>query len=152
MKKQEDTRACSVGRTLAVLGDKWLFLILREAFFGVRHYDEFAANLHIATNILSGRLKILVENNILKKERDPEDGRRFAYRMTRKGVELYPIVLALMQWGDRWLSGPEGPPLILTHTSCGNRLTPILCCAACGEPISALEVTWAENPAVRKPG
>ncbi|MFH1885278.1 MAG: helix-turn-helix domain-containing protein [Pseudomonadota bacterium] len=150
MKKQEDIRACSVGRTLQILGDKWLFLILREAFFGLRHYDEFAANLNIATNILSARLKILVENGILKKERDPADGRRFTYGFTRKGLDLYPITLALMQWGDRWLAGPEGPPLFLTHRTCGNRLEPVMCCRACGKPVTAPEITYQENPAAQK--
>ena len=146
MKAQNDIRNCSVGRTLMILGDQWLFLILREAFFGVRNYDMFQANLGIATNILSNRLKSLVESGIMKKKKDEKDARRVKYSLTRKGVELYPIVLAFMQWGDKWLAGEDGPPLLLTHLSCGHRLTPVMCCAHCGEPVLAQDIAYEEAP------
>lgn len=144
MKLMKDFRKCSVGRSLMVLGDRWLFLILREAFFGVRYYDGFQANLGIATNILSDRLKTLVEHGILQKRKDENDGRRVEYRFTRKGVDLYPIVLALMQWGDRWAADEMGPPLLLTHKACGHRLNPVMCCEHCGEPVQAWDVDYAE--------
>ncbi|MBW1990364.1 MAG: helix-turn-helix transcriptional regulator [Deltaproteobacteria bacterium] len=144
MEKQEDFRACSVARTLRVLGDKWLFLILREAFFGVKNYDDFQAKLGIATNVLSGRLKTLVENGVLKREQDPADGRKVTYRLTEKGVDLYPIVLALMRWGDRWLADESGPPLILHHKPCGERLEPVTCCKACGGEVLAQDIRYEE--------
>ncbi|MDO9264136.1 MAG: helix-turn-helix domain-containing protein, partial [Desulfosalsimonadaceae bacterium] len=126
-----DQRICSVARALDILGDRWIFLILREAFFGVRYYDEFLSNLGIATNILSDRLKRMVENNIMEKQKDSTDSRRMKYRLTDKGRDLYPVTLAFMQWGDRWLADENGPPLLLHHTLCDHPLTPVMCCAHC---------------------
>lgn len=135
-------RKCSVARTIEILGDRWIFLILREAFFGVRYYDGFRNNLGIATNILSDRLKTLVDHEILDRKRDRNDGRRFTYRLTPKGLDLYPVTLGFMQWGDKWLSGHEGPPLKLTHTSCGKRLIGVWSCSACGEAIDPRKVSF----------
>ncbi len=144
MKPIPKKRVCSVARSIEILGDRWIFLILREAFFGVRQYDQFQANLGIATNILSHRLKLLVENGILERKQDPQDGRRFRYKLTEKGMDLYPITLAFMKWGDRWLSGQEGPPLILKHKSCGRPLAPEMCCAYCRQVIDARDVAIGE--------
>lgn len=152
MKKNKDFRICSVGRTLEVLGDKWIFLILREAFFGVCYFDGFKANLGIATNVLSDRLAHLVENGVMQKRRDENDARRVKYGLTRKGLELYTVTLALMQWGDRWLAGEDGPPLVLTHKTCGHQLDPVMCCGHCGEPVKAFEVEWEYGPANKKEG
>lgn len=140
-----DHRVCSVARSLEVLGDRWIFLILREAFFGVRYYDQFQANLGIATNMLSNRLKRLVESGILKKNKDLTDSRRITYRLTKKGRDLYPITLALMQWGDRWLSDDNGPPLVLQHQTCGRQMKPVMCCSHCGEAINVNEMTYEEK-------
>lgn len=146
MKKKFGHRSCSVARSLDILGDRWIFLILREAFFKVRHYDHFQANLGIATNILSNRLKVLVKNGIMKRENDPEDGRRVKYRLTEKGLDLYPIILAFMKWGDRWLSDEDVPPLILYHKACRHSLTPVMCCEHCGEPVNARDVMFEDIP------
>ena len=146
MKQVSDIRTCSVGRSLMILGDRWTFLILREAFFGIRYYDGFLANLGIATNILSQRLKILVENGILERGKDKKDARRVRYGLTRKGLELYSITLAILEWGDRWLAGAEGPPLLLYHETCGHRLKSVMCCAHCGEPVDARDVRYEEGP------
>jgi len=134
-------RACSVARTLEILGDRWTLLILREVFFGVRYYDELVANLGIATNILSDRLKALVKNRILSRKKDRRDGRRVVYLLTERGRDLYPVTLTLMNWGDRWLAGRKGPPLVLTHNKCGHRLKALMCCAACGETVDPREVS-----------
>ncbi len=92
---------CSVARSLEILGDRWVFLILREAFFGERYYDRFRSNLGIATNILSKRLKSLVDNGVLEKQPDEADARRIRYKLTAKGLDLYSVTLALIRWGDR---------------------------------------------------
>ena len=139
-----DSRTCSVARALDILGDRWIFLILREAFFGVRYYDQFLSNLGIATNMLSDRLKRLVENNIMEKQKDSTDSRRMKYRLTDKGRDLYPVTLAFMQWGDRWLADENGPPLLLHHTPCDHPLTPVMCCAHCKEEINVRDVTYEE--------
>ena len=140
-----DHRICSVARALNILGDRWIFLILRESFFGVRYYDQFLSNLGIATNILSNRLKRLVENNIMEKYRDSDDSRRMEYRLTDRGRDLYPVTLAFMQWGDRWLADKNGPPLLLHHTPCDHVLEPVMCCAHCKKIINVKDVTYEEQ-------
>lgn len=150
VKKPFGNRICSVGRAIEILGDRWSLAILREAFFGVRYYDGFQSNLGIATNILSDRLKVLVEHGIIAKKKDQKDARRVEYKLTRKGIELYSVVLALLRWGDRWLCGEEDPPLALTHEKCGHPLVPVMCCAHCGHEVRAYEVSYQPNPAVKK--
>lgn len=149
MSQPPDHRVCSVARSLEILGDRWTFLVLREAFFGVKYFDEFQANLGIATNILSNRLKVLVENGIMQREKDKTDARRVEYRFTEKGRDLYQIVLAFMNWGDRWLADEEGPPLVLHHETCGHRLKPVMSCDHCGEAIDARDVTYKERNRAR---
>lgn len=145
MALRPDTRICSVGRALDILRDRWIFFIIREAFFGVRTYERFQQNLGIATNILSNRLKELVKNGILERTQNPDDGRRFIYRLTGKGLDLYPFTLALMNWGDRWLAGQAGPPLALFHKTCGHPLHTEIRCVTCGQPVHAREVTYQER-------
>ncbi len=152
IKKKYGNRICSVARTLEILGDRWIFLIIREAFFGVRYYDKFQANLGIATNILSGRLKVLVKNGIFQKEKDDIDARRFKYRFTQKGIDIYTITLALMQWGDRYLSDDDGPPLSLYHKPCGQRLEPVMSCANCGGAINARDIIFEDDLVIAEPG
>ncbi len=142
MKKIQDEMDCSLVRTIDVIGDRWSLLILREAFFGVKRYDVFQSNLGIATNILSDRLKGLVKSSILLRIKDPDDARRFIYRFTEKGIDLYSIVLAMIKWGDRWTAGEEGPPLLLYHQTCGQRLEATMCCSHCGETVHAREVRY----------
>ncbi len=145
MKHTIEGRIDSVSRTIEILGDRWTFKILREAFFGIHYYDQFHSNLGIATNILSNRLKSLVENEILDKTKDPDDARRAKYKLTEKGLDLYPITLTLMTWGDRWLADEAGPPLTLHHKKCGQPLNTILCCSSCGEIVNAIDISYKEN-------
>jgi len=149
MKEDRTQRVCSVGRSLEILGDRWVFLVLRECFFGVHHYDEFLANLGIATNVLSQRLALLVENGILEKRKDRKDARRVHYSLTEKGMGIYSITLALMAWGDQWLAGAEGPPLLLQHEACGHRLRPVVCCAQCGREVDPRDITFEAGPGAR---
>ena len=137
-----DHRKDSVARTLDLVGDGWTFLVLREAFFGVRRFDAFQNTLGIATNILADRLRRLTRDGIFERQRDPEDGRRFEYRLTERGRDLYWVTLALMRWGDKWLADGQGPPLQLTHDRCGKDFTPQTVCSACGEEIDPREVSY----------
>lgn len=100
------------------------------------------SSLLFASHILSQRLAHLVQHGILVRKRDSVDGRRIQYALTEKGVDLYSVTLALIKWGDRWLGGGEEPPLRLHHRSCGHRLDAVMCCAQCGEPIKAHEVSY----------
>ena len=146
----ESSRICSVARALDILGDRWIFFIIREAFFGIKTNEEFQKNLGIATNILSDRLKTLVQNGIFERIKNPDDGRRFVYKLTEKGLDLYPVTMAIMNWGDRWLSGEDEVPLVLYHQSCGHRLEPAMSCTHCGETIRARDVTYGEQPGKKK--
>ncbi len=131
---------CSVARTLAVIGERWTMLILREAFLGRHRFDEFQQGTGIARNILSSRLRDLVRDGILDRARSEGDNGRVEYRLTRKGLELYPVLIAMMRWGDTWLSDESGPPMTLIHRVCGAKMAPDMVCSHCGEHLAAREV------------
>jgi DNA-binding HxlR family transcriptional regulator len=128
--------SCSIARTLDVLGDTWSVLVIREMFLGTHRFDQLLEHLGIARNILAARLRRLVEHGILTKRLYQPHPPRFEYHLTRKGVDLYPVVVGLMQWGDRYLAGPSGGPIVLEHTACGRQTELVPACSACGEPIS----------------
>jgi DNA-binding HxlR family transcriptional regulator len=109
---------CSIARALDLVGEWWTMLVVREAFMGTTRFDAFQRNLGIAPNILSARLKRLVASGVL--QRVPAGGaRRQEYRLTEKGRDLFPVLVALLQWGDRWLAGPDGPPVRLLDRAAG---------------------------------
>jgi DNA-binding HxlR family transcriptional regulator len=134
--------ADSVERTLAQIGDSWSFLILREAFFGERRFQALQQRLNAAPSVLTDRLRKLVAHGILEKRAYSERPPRYEYHLTEKGLDVYPAIVLLMRWGDRWLADDNGPPLDLVHQVCGKHTLPVLVCNACGEPIKAREMTW----------
>ncbi len=131
---------CSLARSLSVLGDRWTLLVLREAFLRVRRFEEFEANLKIARRVLSERLTLLVEHGILAKVPYQERPVRHEYRLTEKGLALYPVMLGLVHWGDTYYAGKAGPPLLHTHVNCGHDFKSVLTCSECGEAVNAREV------------
>jgi DNA-binding HxlR family transcriptional regulator len=135
----ERVRTCSIARTLNVTGDYWSSLLIREAFFGTRRFDDFQRNLDIAPNILSARLRRLVELGILDKVQYSQWPVRHEYRLTERGLGLYPLPLAVLAWGQRWLPGDKSD-IRLTHKPCGNKLVPVLTCDECGDPITRDEI------------
>ena len=139
------SRKDSVVAALDVLPDRWSALVLREAFFGVRRFSEFRRNLSIARNTLTDRLNRLVEQGVLVKQRVAETNEWEEYRLTEMGLDLYPVIVALMRWGDRWRA-PEGPPLLVTHRDCGGELALELRCERCGDEPGAREVTYEPGP------
>lgn len=142
------TYQCSIARTVEVVGERWTMLILREAFLGVKRFDQIQRDLGIARNILSDRLGKLVDQGIMEKRRYSERPPRFEYRLTAKGRDLYPIVVTLMQWGDKY-TAPDGAPVVLVHQACGQVTTPQLICDCCGEPVHALNVRPVHGPGLR---
>src|ERR1700704_5275804 len=130
---------CSIRSTLDIVGEKWTLLVLREAFYGVRRFDDFARALGCARNILSARLSTLVAEGLLSREPYREAGQRsrVEYRLTDKGLELHPVLVALMQWGDRWAVDSEGPPVEITHRDCGEPVAVTMTCAAGHGPLTA---------------
>jgi DNA-binding HxlR family transcriptional regulator len=131
---------CSIARALSAVGDRWTLLIVREAFLGVRRFENFQTRLALARNILTLRLRGLVSEGILIKSRYQEKPDRYEYRLTDKGLELYPVILALMGWGDHWMADESGPPVTLTHKTCNHATEPVLACSHCGRALRAREI------------
>ena len=131
---------CSVARTLSIVGERWTMLILRDAFLGQRRFDEFQRGTGIARNILSSRLRELVANGILERGPGEGDGARVEYRLTRKGLDLYPVLVSMLKWGDTWLADESGPPLTLVHRTCGAKTAPKMVCSECGANIAARDM------------
>lgn len=142
---------CSVARSLSVVGDRWSMLILRSAFMKIRRFDDFQNMLQIPRHILSTRLKKLVELEVLKKVAYQQSPIRYEYRLTEKGTDLYPIVLGLMAWGDKWMDDGRGAPMQLMHQTCGQVFTPVMTCSACHSAIDPKTVTPMLNPAAFMP-
>lgn len=137
---------CSIARSLAIVGDKWTLLVLRSAFLGIRRFDDIQAMLGVTRHVLADRLKRLVEADILKKVPYQDRQTRYEYRLTEKGRDLYPVLMALVAWGDKWLDGGFGPPLLYRHHDCGQFFTPTMCCSACGKPIHTRNVIPQSGP------
>src|SRR5919202_253730 len=139
-------RNCSVARTLDIVSDAWAFLVIREAFFGARTFEAFRAALGIPRTTLTDRLRKLTQQGIFRQVATSSTSTRKEYRLTKAGFDLYPSFIALMQFGDRWLSGNMGPPLTLVHTECGCESHPIVACSACLQEVKANEVTYRGGP------
>jgi len=133
-----DGQNCSIARSLELLGERWTLLVIREAFLGTRRFEGFTERLDIARNVLTTRLTRLVEEGVLEKVRYQERPERFEYRLTEKGVDLWPVIVALLQYGDRYYA-PDGPPVILRHRDCGGELDSHRYCSTCGKRLSARE-------------
>ena len=126
----DETHDCSIAASLAFVGDRWTLLILRDAFRGVRRFGDFCADLGIARNILADRLDKLVFHRILTRVPYQDRPLRHEYRLTPKGRDLSPALIALMRWGDRWAVEGE-PPTLLVHDTCGAELEQLLRCPVC---------------------
>ncbi len=137
---------CSIARSLAILGDRWTLLIVRNAFLAVRRFDDFQAQLGMTRHVLSERLTRLVDAGVLKKVAYQDNPPRYEYRLTEKGRDLYPVLLAFTAWGDKWLDEGQGAPLIYQHKTCGHVFTPTLTCSACHQPVTAHEVVPMAGP------
>jgi DNA-binding HxlR family transcriptional regulator len=127
-------RVCSIARTLELVGEKWALLAVREVFLGDRRFDEMVRRTGAPRDTLAARLKTLVGAGILERQQYSEHPVRHEYRLTPAGLDLYPVILTLLRWGDEHLAGPDGPPLTIEHR-CGHRLVAQVVCQACGEPV-----------------
>ena len=136
-----------LGESVELLGDRWTRLVVASAFLGMRRYDEMQREWRIATNILTDRLKRLVDTGLLQRRLYQTGPDRYEYVLTPKGRDLYPLVLTMLRWGDRWLSGKSGPPLLLRHLPCRHRLVPLLVCNQCGEELRADTVSFSYSAA-----
>jgi len=141
---------CSLARAMAVVGDRWTLLILREAFLKVRRFEDFQASLGIARRVLSERLALLTEEGVLEKRAYQTRPLRHEYRLTQKGLELYPVILSLVHWGDAHYAGKAGAPMLHRHLSCGHDFRSVLTCSECGEAVGAREVAARPGPGARR--
>jgi DNA-binding HxlR family transcriptional regulator len=141
---------CSVAQCLEVVGEWWSMLIVRDAFLGVTRFDDFQERLGISRNILNQRLGRLVETGVLVKRQYSEHPPRYDYHLTQKGRDLWPVLTAMRQWGDRY-AAPDGPPLRIRHKRCGKLTTAIMVCSACGEPLHGRDVRAEPGPGAVEP-
>ncbi|MEM7797863.1 MAG: helix-turn-helix domain-containing protein [Chloroflexota bacterium] len=143
---QIQNEPCSIARTLAIIGDRWTLLIIRNAFLGISRFDEFQHQLDVTRHLLADRLDHLVENGIFKKIAYQQKPERFEYKLTPKGVELYPILMTLVAWGDKWAGLPEGPPLEYFDRESGKRISPLLIDKTSGKPLDPRKIKPEMGP------
>jgi DNA-binding HxlR family transcriptional regulator len=147
-----DSQTCSVARALEVVGERWTLLILRDAFLGVRRFDDFQADLGIARNVLADRLGRLVDAGVLDRHAYSDRPPRHEYRLTDKGRDLWPVVHALAVWGDKH-EAPDGPPTVFVHRDCGGAVSGRRICEACGAELELRDVRAVRGPgAATRPG
>ena len=145
-----DDQLCSIAASLQLIGDRWSLLILRDAFRGVRRFDELAADLGIARNLLADRLQKLVDHGILVKQPYQQRPVRYEYRLSAKGIDLSPALVALMRWGDKHVLD-ESPPVVLVHDRCGTPLEQTLTCPECAEAVSPRAIKSRPGPGAVRP-
>jgi DNA-binding HxlR family transcriptional regulator len=146
--KRTDTSEwpCTIARSADILGDHWNLLIIRQACLGTRRFDDFQAMLRIGRNILTQRLTRLVDEGLLARVEYQQNPRRYEYRLTDKGRDAYPILAAMAAWGERWLTGPEGTPLVLHHTACKHDMHAVVVCSECAQPLDVRHVRAKTGP------
>ena len=139
-------QVCSIARSLEVVGERWTLLIPRDAVAGMERFEEFQDSLGIASNVLTSRLKLLCDEQVLERVPDPERPGRPKYLLTGKGRELAPALLVLMKWGDLYYPEPSGPPKLTVHIDCGGSIGADLHCDRCGEPFAPGEIEFLPGP------
>ena len=137
---------CSIARALDVVGDWWSPLIVRDAWFGVRRFDDFHHRLGIPRNTLTSRLEKLVERGVLERRPQPDQPARFEYALTEKGADLYLVLWSLARWGDRWEPTGLGPPMQVRHRACGEVVDPVVSCSHCGRALVPADLEPVPGP------
>lgn len=143
---------CTIGRAMTILGEKWTIVVLREIFNGVRRFDDMRERTHIPRQVLTNRLAMLVERGVLRREpyREPGARVRHEYRLTEMGFDLYPVLVAVREWGDRYLADSEGPPVRTLHRDCGAEVHAQLRCAVGHEMAAPREVVLGPGPGAHR--
>jgi DNA-binding HxlR family transcriptional regulator len=142
---------CSIAKSLEVIGERWSLLIVREVMNGNRRFSEMQASLGVARNVLSARLQRLIAEGILERRAYQESPERFEYFLTEKGLDLWPALIALLGWGDRHSTGPDGPPKVIVHKVCGGRVSDRGICESCGKVLHARDARQIPGPGVETP-
>ena len=142
---------CSVARTVSVIGDRWTLLVLRDCFLRVRRCEDFQASLGVTRDVLADRLRKLVRHAVLRRVPYQARPKRYEYILTQKGLDLYPIVMAIVHWGDVHMAGKKGRPVLHQHANCGQTFDPVMTCSACGEPVNPRHVHVHRGPGAADP-
>lgn len=137
---------CTVARTVDILGDAWSLLILREAYYGLRRFDEFVTSLGIPRNTLTARLSALTEHGLMRRVQYRSEPNRFEYELTESGRDFFPVLVAMKTWGDKWTAHDEAEPIILQHNTCDHELRATVVCAECGADVTLDDVTPYAGP------
>src|ERR1039457_3498634 len=140
------SQVCSIAGALEVVGERWSLLIVRDVLLGLRRFDQLQADLGIARNVLQTRLTRLVDQGVLEKRLYQKRPKRYEYRLTEKGLDLWPTIVALMHWGDSYAAPAAGPPVLLEHRGCGGAVDQHRICGACGARLSARDVLASAGP------
>jgi DNA-binding HxlR family transcriptional regulator len=141
---------CSIAASLELIGERWTLLVIREVFSGRRRFDQMQKTLGVARNVLSARLQRLVDEGLLERRPYSEHPRRFEYFLTEKGLDLWPVLVALMGWGDRHFATPGGPPVLIVHKGeCGGRVNDRRICEKCGKELEVREARAVPGPGVK---
>jgi len=143
--------ACSIARTLDVIGEPWSPLILRDVYVGINRFEQIQQDLGISRKVLTERLKWLVESGVLERHAYSERPPRHEYRLTAKGTELCDLLLVMVRWGDRWLAGEAGPPVLYRHHACGQISHVELRCSVCDQPMHAADIDVEPGPGLGTP-
>jgi DNA-binding HxlR family transcriptional regulator len=140
-----ENQACSLAAALEVIGERWSLLIVRDVFLGLRRFDQIQSDLGIARNVLHARLTRLLEQGVIERRLYQERPPRYEYRLTDKGIDLWPTIVSLMQWGNRY-AAPDGPPVLLEHRGCGGTVDEHRMCESCGARLSARDTQARPGP------
>ena len=140
---------CSIARTLDVVGEWWTLLILRDAFRGTTRFDDFQASLGMARSVLTARLRKLTDQGVLERHAYCEHPPLYEYKLTEKGLALFPVIAAMLHWGDIWAPTPAGPPVVFIHDTCGNVTQPMLTCPHCKGEVSTANTHSEPGPGSR---
>ena len=141
-----DEMACSIARTVEVIGEWWTPLVLRDITIGINRFDAIQRNLGISRKVLTQRLNALLEHGVIQRAPYQESPTRFEYSLTEKGIDLAMVLLAMQAWGDRWVFGEEAAPVVVRHDACGAVTRPVAACSSCGDPILPTEITLLPGP------
>lgn len=146
LRRDYPDQLCSIAKSLEVIGERWSLLIVRDVFNGHRRFGEIQASLGVARNVLAARLQRLVDEDILERRQYQASPPRHEYFLTEKGLDLWPTLIALLSWGDRYSPSPGGPPKLIRHKVCGGQVSERGICESCGEVLSARDAIQVPGP------